>query len=80
LASTQINDFFTAVFGASSGTTTIAGLYNVGYYHGFTVTAPDPITGRVKTKPTPLTTPHQDAVGTITVNPKLSYQRRRAVR
>jgi hypothetical protein len=80
LCTNQINDFFTAVFGASSGTTTITGLYSIGYYHKFQYTQPDPVTGRIKLKPTALATPYTDPVITVTVNPKVSYQRRRAVR
>lgn len=73
---TAINAFFTGVFGAPPGTTTISGLINISYYSGVEppITLPS---GRVKQSAKPRTTALVDSITSLPVNPRVGSQRRR---
>lgn len=74
-----LNNFITACFGVSSGTTQLSGFFNISYYSGFT-SVQNPVTKRYRNVNTPRATPLKDPIQSIVANPKLGYQRRRAVR
>lgn len=72
----NLNSFFTAVQGFSSGATFMESHVNVSYYSGFT-SVQDPTTLRWRNVPTKRVTPLVDNVINTTVNAKIGSQRRR---
>ena len=67
---------FTAIIGATSGTTTITEHVNVSYYEGFTVVT-SPTTGRARNVPKVRSTPLTDIITSFGARPTPGSQRRR---
>jgi hypothetical protein len=76
-ATSQLAAFTAAMNAITVAGCNLTGQVNVSYYEGFTVSAPDPITGRVRNVPTPRTTPLIDPVTSFVVDPHPASQRRR---
>lgn len=74
-----MNAMNTALVGTGGMTITVVIQCSVSYYHGFTVTPPDPVTGRVRTIPTKRVTPLVDDVSGWLFNPRPGTQRRRTL-
>lgn len=72
----DLNTFFAAVIGATSGTTSITEHISVSYYEGFTVVT-SPTTGRAKNVPKRRSSPLVDNVTGITASLRPGSQRRR---
>lgn len=77
---TAIDNYVTAEYGSTFGSTVISNQVSISYYSGFTPVL-NPITGRTRDVPKVRTVAiAPDVIGTVTMNPIVAYQRRRAVR
>jgi hypothetical protein len=76
-AAGAMNQVNTDIVGTVTGSTSVVIQCSVSYYHGFIVTPPEPITGRVRTIPLLRITPLVDDVAGWVTNKRPGSQRRR---